>query len=559
MNKSTRPIQQKQQQQQLVDDWRCEAATAIEQGQDGIIDEMGIRYHLELSILLYVPAEEASGDHRALIPGEIYAVMCLACNQQLPQLRGLIRIQGSLLGERSSTTTTSSIQDNHHNNIPTQSDLSPIPSRRRGSSSLSSAAPKAKVLRPFNTSEIKVLLLENISHVATQAFQEAGYQVETCPRVLDPTELKDKIRDVHIIGIRSKTKLPKEILDEAQNLLVIGCFCIDTTQVDLDAAASKGIAVFHSPFSNSRSVAELVIGEIISLARQLADRNREMHGGVWNKVSRGCFEIRGKILGIVGYGHVGAQLSVLAESLGMQVFFYDVVQIMPLGSARQVDTLDELLGLADFVSLHVPECDETRHMMNEDRLAAMKSGAYLINNARGSVVDIPALVNALRSGHLAGAAIDVYPAMPVSNGPHQFDEYPDLYDCPNLILTPYIGGSTEEAQNKIGREVAAALIKYVNQGSSMGAVNFPEVALRSIDERDNGTVRVLHVHQNVPGVLREINEIFAHRNVEKQYSDSHGNIGYVMTDIAQVSEEQLLTLHNTIVATRTNIRTRILY
>lgn len=249
-------------------------------------------------------------------------------------------------------------------------------------------------------------------------------------------------------------------------------------------------------------MAELVIGEIISLARQLADRNREMHGGVWNKVSRGCFEIRGKILGIVGYGHVGAQLSVLAESLGMQVFFYDVVQIMPLGSARQVDTLDELLGLADFVSLHVPECDETRHMMNADRFAAMKPGAYLINNARGSVVDIPALVNALRSGHLAGAAIDVYPAMPVSNGPFQFDEYPDLYQCPNLILTPYIGGSTEEAQNKIGREVAAALIKYVNQGSSMGAVNFPEVALRSIDERDNGTVRVLHVHQNVPGVLR---------------------------------------------------------
>lgn len=306
-------------------------------------------------------------------------------------------------------------------------------------------------------------------------------------------------------------------------------------------------------------MAELVIGEIISLARQLGDRNTEMHQGIWNKVSKNCFEIRGKVLGIVGYGHIGSQLSVLAEAMGLSVYFYDVLQIMPLGQAKQTETLEELLSMADFVSLHVPELEETKNMIGEREIMGyMKKGSYLLNNARGTVVQIPALVKALSSGHLAGAAIDVYPKEPASNGPH-FTDYPDLLACPNLILTPHIGGSTEEAQRMIGSEVSTALIKYINQGTSIGAVNFPEVDLRAIREDDKNTVRVLYTHQNIPGVLKEINELLADHNVEKQYSDSKGDIAYVMADIADVSDEHILKLYNAITATRANVQTRLLY
>ncbi|CAO3599918.1 unnamed protein product [Absidia cylindrospora] len=429
--------------------------------------------------------------------------------------------------------------------------------QRTRSSSVNQAKPK--VLRPFNTAEVKILLLENVNETAIKSFQKQGYQVETYAKALVGEELIEKIRDVHVIGIRSKTKLTKQVLDEAKNLLAIGCFCIGTNQVDLHHAASKGIAVFNSPFSNSRSVAELVIGEIISLARQLGDRNNEMHQGVWNKVSKNCFEIRGKILGIVGYGHIGAQLSVLAEAMGMTVYFYDVLQIMPLGQAKQTETLEELLSMADFVSLHVPELEETKNLIGEREIMGyMKKGSYLLNNARGTVVQIPALAKGLSTGHLAGAAIDVYPKEPASNGPH-FTDYPDLLACPNLIMTPHIGGSTEEAQRMIGIEVSSALIKFINEGASIGAVNFPEIDLRAIREDDKHTVRVLYTHQNIPGVLKEINEIFADHNVEKQYSDSKGEIAYVMADIANVTDEHITKLYNAIIATRANVQTRLLY
>ncbi|KAI9365241.1 hypothetical protein BD770DRAFT_378101 [Pilaira anomala] len=416
--------------------------------------------------------------------------------------------------------------------------------------------PKIKVLRPFNTSEVKILLLENVNETAVKAFKKQGYQVETYNKALVGEELIQKIRDVHVIGIRSKTKLSKAVLKEAKNLLAVGCFCIGTNQVDLQAAAKQGVAVFNSPFSNSRSVAELVIGEIIMLARQLGDRNNEMHNGVWNKVSKACYEIRGKVLGIVGYGHIGAQLSVLAEAMGMTVYFYDVIQIMPLGQAKPLESLDELLAISDYVSLHVPETEDTKNMIGDHEIQQMKKGAYLLNNARGTVVQISALTKGLKSGHLAGAAIDVFPKEPAANGPN-FDYYPELLACPNLILTPHIGGSTEEAQRMIGLEVSQSLTKYINEGTSLNAVNFPEIDIRAIREDDKNTVRVLYTHQNIPGVLREINEIFADHNVETQYSDSKGDIAYVMADIADVTD--IKSLYNAIFATRANIQTRVLY
>ncbi|KAI8980454.1 hypothetical protein BDB01DRAFT_796467 [Pilobolus umbonatus] len=428
----------------------------------------------------------------------------------------------------------------------------PVRRPRAGSVTL----PKNRVLRPFNTSEVKILLLENVNEAAITAFKKQGYQVETYAKALVGQELEDKIKDAHVIGIRSKTMLTKQVLEKARNLLAIGCFCIGTNQVDLQAAASRGIAVFNSPFSNSRSVAELVIGEIIMLARQLGDRNSEMHDGVWNKVSSRCFEIRGKVLGIVGYGHIGSQLSVLAEAMGMTVYFFDVLQIMPLGQAKPLESLEDLLAIADFVSIHVPETEDTKNMIGDAEFKLMKKGAYLLNNARGTVIHVPALVKALQSGHLAGAAIDVFPKEPAANG-KVFTYYPDLIKCPNLIMTPHIGGSTEEAQSMIGVEVSQALTKYINDGTSLGAVNFPEVDLRGIREDDNSTIRVLHIHKNIPGVLRQINEIFADHNVEKQYSDSKGDIAYVMADIANITD--IKGLYEAIIATRSNIQTRILY
>jgi D-3-phosphoglycerate dehydrogenase / 2-oxoglutarate reductase len=324
---------------------------------------------------------------------------------------------------------------------------------------------------------------------------------------------------VHVIGIRSKTKLTKRVLSHAKNLIVIGCFCIGTNQVDLQTAASLGIAVFNSPFSNSRSVAELTIAEIVCLARQLTDRSAELHNGTWNKVSSGCWEVRGKTLGIVGYGHIGSQLGVLAESMGMGVAYYDVIPLMALGTARQVPSLDALLARSDFVSLHVPELPETKGMIGKEEISKMKDGAYLINNARGSLVDLPAMIDALKSGKLAGVALDVYPSEPAANGEYfttaqaaagsksggtesSLAWVDALRSVKNVILTPHIGGSTEEAQSAIGIEVGSALTKYVNDGTTVGAVNMPEVTLRHPTADDN-QARVIFIHKNVPGVLRK--------------------------------------------------------
>ncbi|KAL4753849.1 hypothetical protein BDW72DRAFT_14674 [Aspergillus terricola var. indicus] len=383
------------------------------------------------------------------------------------------------------------------------------PSSHSGSAFVTRSGPivNAKHLKPFATEDIKVLLLENVNQTGRDILSKQGYQVEFLKSSLPEDELIEKIRDVHVIGIRSKTKLTERVLKEARNLIVIGCFCIGTNQVDLQYAAEHGIAVFNSPFSNSRSVAELVICEIIALARQLGDRSNEMHNGTWNKVSNKCWEIRGKTLGIIGYGHIGSQLSVLAEAMGLSVIFYDVVNLMELGTARQVSTLDDLLSEADFVTCHVPELPETKNMLGPRQFELMKDGSYLINASRGTVVDIPALIHAMRSGKIAGAALDVYPNEPTGNGDYFNNELnswgTDLRSLKNLILTPHIGGSTEEAQRAIGVEVAEALVRYVNEGSTLGAVNLPEVTLRSLTMDEPDHARVIYIHHNVPGVLRK--------------------------------------------------------
>ncbi len=304
------------------------------------------------------------------------------------------------------------------------------------------------------------------------------------------------------------------------------------------------------------------MSEVVALSRQYFERGFEMRQGIWNKQSKGCWEVRGKTLGIVGYGHIGAQLSVLAEAFGMRVLFHDVINIMPLGSARQVESLASLLKQSDFVTLHVPELPETTNMISTAELAQMKKGAYLINNARGKVVDIPALIQAVKSKHLAGAALDVYPAEPGSNGA-PFDDSlnvwsTELRQLPNVILTPHIGGSTEEAQRMIGEEVSSALSRYLNFGTTVGAVNFPEVDLRAITADQGSNVRVCHVHNNIPGVLRQVNEVLSPYNVEKQYSDSKGDIAYLMADIADVSPQDVNKLRELISRTNANILTRLL-
>jgi len=345
--------------------------------------------------------------------------------------------------------------------------------------------------------------------------------------------------------------------------LVIGCFCIGTNQVDLNAAGQAGIPVFNSPFSNSRSVAELVMSEVVALSRQYFDRAFEMRQyGMWNKQSKNCYEIRGKTLGIVGYGHIGSQLSVLAEAFGMRVLFHDSFNIMPLGTAHPVDRLEILLSQSDFVTLHVPEQPDTVNMISATQFKQMKKGAYLINNARGRVVDIPALIDSLKSKHLAGAAIDVFPVEPTSNGDPFNDQLnpwsSELRAIPNVILTPHIGGSTEEAQRMIGEEVSQSLARYLIYGSTISAVNFPEVDLRPITNAEGDQLRICHVHKNQPGVLRQVNDALSPYNVTKQYSDSRGDIAYLMADIADVSPADFGSLKDRISGTDANIITRFL-
>ncbi|KAI9826873.1 MAG: Phosphoglycerate dehydrogenase ser3 [Thelocarpon impressellum] len=446
---------------------------------------------------------------------------------------------------------------------PTSTFHSPPSSYGPGTLARNTTGAFPKQLKPFATKDIKILLLENVNQTGRDNLAKEGYQVEFIKGSLPEDQLIEKIRDVHVLGIRSKTKLTARVLAEAKSLIVVGCFCIGTNQVDLDYAGKHGIAVFNSPFSNSRSVAELVVGEIIALARQLGDRSMEMHNGTWNKVSSKCWEIRGKTLGIVGYGHIGSQLSVLADSMGMSVVFYDVVNLMALGTTRQVPTLEALLQESDFVTLHVPELAETKNMMGAAQFDQMKTGSYLINASRGSVVDIPALIDAMRTGQVAGAALDVYPSEPGGNGDYFTNDLntwaEDLRGLKNIILTPHIGGSTEEAQSAIGIEVSEALVRYVNQGTTLGAVNLPEVSLRSITLDEPNHVRVVFIHHNIPGVLRQVNEVLGDHNVDKQMTDSRGEVAYLLADISDVNQSKIKDLYENLEGLSSRIMTRVLY
>jgi D-3-phosphoglycerate dehydrogenase len=409
-------------------------------------------------------------------------------------------------------------------------------------------------LRPetsFPKDHIKVLLLENVHQTAHEIFAAEGFQVEALKTALPADELARKVADVHILGIRSKTQATAQALSSARRLLTLGCFCIGTNQVDLGAANGRGVPVFNAPFSNTRSVAEMILAEIVTLARQLGDRSREVHQGKWRKVATNCYEIRGKTLGIIGYGHIGRQLGVIAEAMGMRVLFYDHLAKLPMGNNAAVPSMAQLLSTADFVSLHVPETPQTKNMIGAAELALMRPGSYLLNASRGTVVVIPALAEALKSGRLAGAAIDVYPEEPESNS----DEFKSpLQGLPNVILTPHIGGSTSEAQAAIGREVATALTKFINSGATTGAVNFPNVELPAV----SGSHRILNVHRNVPGVLRDINKIVSdyNANIQSQVLSTDPNIGYLIMDIEKAVSDDV---HRAIAALDTNIRTRILY
>lgn len=404
----------------------------------------------------------------------------------------------------------------------------------------------------LDKSKIKFLLLEGVHPSAIETLKAAGYSNIVChPKALPEDQLKAEIADAHFVGIRSRSQLNSEVLDEAKKLIVIGCFCIGTNQVDLAAATEKGIVVFNAPFSNTRSVAELVIAQAILLLRGVAEKNALAHRGIWQKSASGSFEIRGKQLGIIGYGSIGMQLGVIAESLGMQVVFYDVVNKLPLGNVSQVASLSELLAKSDIVSLHVPETGSTQNMIGEQALAQIKKGAILINASRGTVVDIDALATALESGHLAGAAVDVFPVEPRSNE----DEFiSPLRKFDNVFLTPHIGGSTMEAQENIGLEVAEKMARYSDNGTSISSVNFPEVALPAHTDMH----RLLHTHRNIPGVMSAINQVFAENNINirAQYLQTNKDIGYVVIDIDAGYSELALKKLNEIEGT---LRCRVLF
>jgi D-3-phosphoglycerate dehydrogenase len=402
--------------------------------------------------------------------------------------------------------------------------------------------------------DIKVLLLEGVSASAVENFRRAGYsQVELHAKSLSEDELKRRIGDAHIVGIRSRTQLTAEVLAQAKRLIAVGCFCIGTNQVDLGAARKLGVPVFNAPYSNTRSVAELVIAEAIMLLRGIPQKNAQCHRGGWAKSASGSYETRDKVLGIVGYGHIGTQVGVLAESLGMRVIFHDIETKLALGNARAVSSLDELLERADVVTLHVPETPATQLMIRREQLAKMRAGAMLINASRGSVVDIEALAAVLRAGHLAGAAVDVFPLEPKGND----DPFVSpLIGLDNVILTPHIGGSTLEAQDNIGIEVASKLVRYSDNGSTLSAVNFPEVAL---PEHPHSR-RLLHIHRNVPGTLSRINELFSagNINIDAQFLQTDGEVGYVVIDVS-ADEAQASELKTKLAAIPGTLRSRVLY
>jgi len=407
----------------------------------------------------------------------------------------------------------------------------------------------------LDKNRIKILLLEGLHASAVEAFQADGYTyVDFHTKALPEPQLLEAISDAYFVGIRSATQLTAKVFEHAPRLIGVGCFCIGTNQVDLAAAQERGIPVFNAPFSNTRSVAELVLAEIVLLLRGIPQRNAAAHRGGWIKTATGSREARGKCLGIVGYGHIGTQVGLLAEALGMQVVFYDIETKLALGNAHPLPSLNALLEMADLVTLHVPETPQTFQMIGAEQLARMKPGAALINAARGTVVDIDALTAALAAKHLAGAAIDVFPAEPKAND-DEFMSPLRVFD--NVLLTPHIGGSTEEAQQNIGLEVASKLIKYSNNGSTLSAVNFPEVAL----PEHPGKHRLLHIHRNQPGVLSQINAIFSEQqiNVAGQYLQTNARIGYVVIDIDDPGPAKTQQLRKRLEEVIGTLRTRILY
>jgi len=411
------------------------------------------------------------------------------------------------------------------------------------STSLKTSYPKDK---------IKVLFLENISEAAVQYFKIQGYtDVRKVTGALSEEELIKVIKDVHILGIRSKTFISKKVLDSAKKLQAIGCFCIGTNQVDLKACKQKGIAVFNAPYSNTRSVAELVIGSSIMLIRKIVDKNAAAHKGIWNKDAKGSFELRGKTLGLIGYGNIGTQTSIMAEAMGMKVKFYDIETKLPLGNAHAVKSIKELVSTSDIISLHVPETASTKNLISKDVLKQFKQGSILINYARGEVVDLDALASALKAKHLSGAAIDVYPWEPEKNG--------DPFETPlqglsNVLLTPHIGGSTEEAQENIGEDVSIKLYQYLERGVSNGSLSIPTISLPPVD----GAHRILHIHNNVPGVLSAINTVMSKNkiNIVGQYLKTNEEIGYVVLDVDSKLSKTALSLLKEVKET---IRVRLLY
>ena len=400
--------------------------------------------------------------------------------------------------------------------------------------------------------KIRFLLLEGVHQNAIDTLKAAGYSnIDYHKTALEGDALKAAVKDAHFIGIRSRTQLTEDIFEAANKLIAVGCFCIGTNQVNLNAAMIRGVPVFNAPYSNTRSVAELVLAEAILLLRRVPEKSKDTHAGGWNKSAEGSFETRGKTLGIVGYGSIGSQLSVLAESMGMKVIYFDVVTKLPLGNARQVGSLDELLATADVVSLHVPDVPSTRNFFTKEQFAKMKPGSIFINAARGTCVIIEDLADAIKSGHVSGAAVDVFPKEPKANG----EEFVSaLRGLDNVILTPHVGGSTLEAQANIGLEVAEKFVAYSDKGMTLSAVNFPEIALPLTD----GQHRLLHIHKNIPGVLSKINTLFAEQgiNISGQALMTKGDVGYLVMDVdASASQEALDTLNNV----EGTIRVRVLF
>ncbi|MBL7724950.1 MAG: phosphoglycerate dehydrogenase [Chitinophagaceae bacterium] len=411
---------------------------------------------------------------------------------------------------------------------------------------------KAGNTTSYPKEKIRILFLENISDAAVKNFRHHGYvKVDKISKALTEEQLIDEIKDVHILGIRSKTQVTKKILEAAKKLQAIGCFCIGVNQVDLKEATKNGVVVFNAPYSNTRSVAELVIGAAIMLIRRIPDKNKAAHEGIWMKEAKGSYELRGKTLGIIGYGNIGSQVSVLAEALGMKVIFYDVETKLPLGNAEDAKSLKELLSRADVVTLHVPETAQTKNLISKTNLKHFKKGAILVNYARGEVVDLDALRKEILDGHISGAAVDVYPWEPEKNGDH-FQT--PLQDLPNVILTPHIGGSTEEAQQNIGEDVSIKLYNYLEKGITFGSHTVPALALPP----QEGSHRILHIHNNVPGVLSAINTQLSKHNINivGQYLKTNDEIGYVVLDVDKKLSSQALHLLKEVKAT---IKVRMLY